>query len=272
MKKILMFLFVGIIALTMTSCEDKQIVDNTVNVYFFTANTGAERVDTIFNIEPGSKIPKPKDPVRPGFAFLGWTTDLKGEKIWDFDTDTIGNTSIILYAKWEDRILTIQYHLNGGEMATSNYPVEFKPGDTFVLPAAKKTGYKFKGWYTYEPDFVKYPNTDGTKPGDLAMSSIPRTQTDDLVLYAHWELIKVTVQFRSNHPNGISVAPNPQSKVIAYTDVVVYGDNFPTFGTVAGYEFLGWNTKSDGTGEFVLDGSMFGRTNPITLYGIWKEI
>ncbi len=69
------------------------------NVDFYTY--GGSTVESISDIEKGSKIQKPEDPVFEGFVFGGWYKSAKcldGEE-WDFDTDTVeGDT--ILHAKW----------------------------------------------------------------------------------------------------------------------------------------------------------------------------
>jgi len=272
MKKIFALLMIPIFALLLVACEDKKMPQEGINVYFFTANDGAEKKETIFDVEPGSKIEKPEDPVRPGFIFIEWTTDYEGSNPWDFDNDVVGNESVILFAQWEDLILTVSYNnLLDGRITSSSYVEEFRAGQTPVLPVARRTGYTFKGWYEYAPDFDRYPNTDGTRPGEAALSAIPSTRTTDLVLYAHWRIITVSVTFRANHPGGTSVVSNPPIRSYAYDTIVVYGDNFPTFDELEGYQFVEWNTRADGSGDSILDNEMFGRTQPTTVYGIWIE-
>ena len=51
-----------------------------------------------------------------------------------------------LYAKWDERIYTITYNLNGGELETSN-PTSYKfDSETFTLNNPTKEGYIFIGW------------------------------------------------------------------------------------------------------------------------------
>jgi len=120
------------------------------NVYFFTANTAATIVETIFDQEVGSLIEKPEDPTRSGFDFVAWYLDLTQTIEWDFENDVMPNQSIVLYAKWAPTIRTITYDLNDGEMINETYPTTFIPGSTFVLPQARRTGYLFRGWYLYD--------------------------------------------------------------------------------------------------------------------------
>lgn len=244
----------------------------TYNVYFFTANTAASTVDTIFNQEVGSLIERPEDPTRDGFDFVSWYLDLDHTIEWDFESDVMPSESIVLYAKWAPTIRTITYDLNDGEMITEDYPTTFIPGSTFVLPQARKTGYLFRGWYLYDQVLENFPNNEGTKPGDPALTTLPITAFEDIELFAHWQSIKAVVTFRSNHPGGTAVVPNPGNRVVAYGTVIDYGTTFPDdFGTVAGYTFIGWNSRADGTGTWYPDGGIFTRTLAITLYGQWQS-
>ncbi len=242
------------------------------NVYFFTANTAASQVDTIFDQEVGTLIPRPEDPTRSGFDFVAWYLDFANTIEWDFDTDLMPSESIVLYAKWAPTIRSITYDLNDGEMINETYPTTFVPGTTFVLPQARRTGYLFRGWYLYDQVLADFPNNEGTKPGDPALTTLPNTLFEDIVLYAHWQSIKAVVTFRSNHPGGTSVVPNPGNRVVAYGTVIDYGTTFPEdFGTVAGYTFMGWNSRADGTGTWYPNGGIFIRTLAITLYGQWQS-
>ena len=48
-----------------------------------------------------SKIIKPKDPVKEGFAFVGWYRDYDLTDEWDFSKDTV-ESNMHLYAKWTE--------------------------------------------------------------------------------------------------------------------------------------------------------------------------
>lgn len=55
-------------------------------------------------IEKGSKLSKPKDPVNGENIFVGWFTDEDCEKEFDFNTPV--EKDMTLYAKWSDKIQT----------------------------------------------------------------------------------------------------------------------------------------------------------------------
>ena len=68
------------------------------------------------NVEEGNIIPKPQDPVREGYNFIGWYT---GDNLWDFNT--IVYTDVELVAQWEmieeiipSNKITVNYNYEGG--------------------------------------------------------------------------------------------------------------------------------------------------------------
>jgi len=270
-KNLLTFILAS--GLFLSSCNGLNSVEPKFNVYFFTANVNASTVGTIFDQEPGTLINQPEDPTRSGFDFMGWYYDVGLTQEWDFQTDVMPEASIIFYAKWEVGIKTITYNLNGGVMTTENYQVVFSPGDNIVLPQARRLGYTFKGWFNYDQNFVLYPNSEGTKPGDKPIVTITASAYENIVIYAHWAIIQANVSFRANHPGGTTVVPNPGTIRFPYGSTIIFGTNFPQdFGIVAGYRFLGWNSVADGTGDRYNNNTVFLRTSPITLFGQWELV
>lgn len=256
----------------LASCNG-VVAEETFNVYFFTANSGATQVDTIFDQPVGETIGQPEDPLRNGFDFAGWYLDFNKTIPWDFEEDVMPEGSIVLYADWAPTIRDIIYNLNGGTMNVENYPTTFVPGQSFVLPQARRTGYQFRGWFLYEQILANFPNNEGTRPGDQGITSISANQFEDVILFAHWSAIKAVVTFRPSHPDGTSVVPNPSNRVVAYGTVINYGTNFPAdYGIVNGYVFLGWNSRVNGTGDWYANDAIFIRTLAITLYGQWQPV
>ncbi len=65
----------------------------------FMSSGGSEVAEQI--VQYGEKGDKPTEPVRDGFRFEGWYTDIHLTDEWDFDVDTVqGNMT--LYAKWSE--------------------------------------------------------------------------------------------------------------------------------------------------------------------------
>jgi uncharacterized repeat protein (TIGR02543 family) len=257
----------------LASCTGISSSKAEYNVYFFTANTGATQLDTYFDANVGETILRPEDPSRPGFVFAGWFIDYAKTLPWDFETDLMPERSLVLYAKFDVTVRNIVYNLNGGTISALDYPTTFSPGQSFVLPRARKTGYSFRGWFLYDQVLENFPNNEGTRPGDVGINSLPSTVIEDFIIYAHWSAIKAVVTFRANHPLGTSVISNPGSRTVTYGTVIQYGVNFPEdLGTVSDYVFIGWNSRANGTGDWYADGEVFTRTLAITLFGQWQPV
>lgn len=263
MKKIVFVITLLISVLVLSACNDKKYFNEDVTVSFFLFNEAGGLIPSIGGLEPGQLIPKPDDPVRPGFDFDGWSSTIDGNNVWNFDVNTVGDQSFVLFARWIPAIAEIIYDLNGGEFpANVTVPLTFNSGERIVLPQPILIGSEFLGWFLYD-----WVDETSTRPGDRGLTSIPANQVGDLVIYAHWKAIVVNVAFRTNFP--IEGGPsNPASRSVAYGSVI----DFPDFDDTLGYRFLGWNQRSDGTGIWFVNGQVFERTNRITVYAIWEKI
>jgi uncharacterized repeat protein (TIGR02543 family) len=260
MKKLFVLVFLVINIMMLSACADTQSPDELINVIFFVGNTGSS-VESYINVEAGTKIDEPEAPVRAGFSFLGWYEDIEKTKLWDFDNDVLGDTTMILYAKWEPLVLDLFFDLNGGTMLTDDYPSSFTAGETFVLPTARRTGFTFIAWFTYD-----WEDASSTKPGDKGYQNVPTNVSEDLYLYAHWKPIVVTVTFRANYPVEDEGPANPNSISIPYGTLI----DFPILEDTNDYVFLGWNTRSDGEGDWYVNGEIFTRSQRLTIYGVWQ--
>jgi uncharacterized repeat protein (TIGR02543 family) len=261
MKKILIAIAMFAMVLTLSACTDQKYETDKANVLFFTANFGSTPVDPYIGVEPGSLIEEPAAPSRPGFTFNGWYKDYQWTDPWDFDTDTVGEDSIILYAGWIPMTFSIIYDLNGGSMVQSTWVTTFQPGDNKVLPQASLTGYTFVAWYTYD-----WVDESSTIPGDPGYQSLPKEQYEDLYLYAHYEPVSARVSFRVNYPEETGGPEAPSSVTMDYGTVI----DFDPLPDTDDYTFIGWNTRPDGSGDFYINGDLFDRTQRITLYGVWE--
>jgi len=265
MKKILTLIMVLILGVVVVGCTEQKYNDKTINVIFFTgSNQGASEVIPLIGIEPGTLIEKPEDPVRAGFKFGGWFKEINFNNPWDFETDQVGEKSIVIYAKWESAISIIIYDWNGGIPPTIPYPEEYNTGDNSVLPIPKRTGFQFLAWYTYDWD----ENNPYTKPGDRGYQTIPANAIGELNLYAHWEAISVNVTFKVNFPIEGEGPEAPKIIKMTYGDVI----NFSSLSDTSGYKFIGWNLLANGQGAMFNNGEQFTRTQRTTVYAIWEKI
>ena len=261
MKRILLVITLVISVLALSACDNSNPEVEPITVIFFTANSGSTQVESYFNVTPNTKIEEPADPTRTGFIFDGWYKDFLLTQPWDFDTDTVDTKSIVLYASWIPGLHTITFDLNGGEFKDGAViDTEFLSGESMVLPIPKRTGYIFISWYDYD-----WVDESSTKPGDPGFTTLPENTFEDVILYAHWESVSVTVQFHANYPEDGGPS-NPSNITVYYGEII----DFDALADTDDYSFVGWNTRADGTGTFFNNGEIFERTQRTYLFAIWE--
>ncbi len=206
MKKILLLFFVILSAtLLFVSCKD----DKKTEYYTVRFDSNGSVAYQSRAIESGELIPKPEDPTRVGYNFLGW---FMGSEKWDFETDTV-NSNITLKAEWERVIHTVRFDANGGS----------EVGDQTVAsgdfanepPTPTRKNHKFLGWF--------YNN----KPWNFDTDRV----RDIITLVAEWEPYPTyTVTFDTK--GGTSVD----------TQYIILGNHLstPKTTTKANAKFIGW--------------------------------
>ena len=186
-------------------------------------------------------------PTRTGYEFNGWYYN--GEKILDTTIISVAKDHT-LKADWTPLDYTITFDSNGGEVteALRNIAYDSRYGE---LPTPTRKGYTFDGWYT----------KDGSKVGADYITK------GDAVLYAHW---KYEVVYDANGGTGTmsSVTHSSDAANTLSTNQFVR----------EGYEFVDWNTQSDGKGysydpTFAGDLVKVGAGEiRITLYAQWRPV
>ena len=129
------------------------------------------------------------------------------------------------------------YYSIGTALTSSNYS---SAGST-AIPTARTAGTYTVYYYT--PGNTNYLE----KSGNVQVTVVATTYT---VTY---------------NANGGSGAPANQSKILGTN--LVLSSIAPTR---SGYDFVSWNTKSDGTGTSYNAGGTYTQDAPLTLYAIWK--
>lgn len=130
-----------------------------------------------------------------------------------------------------------------------------------------RTGYTFSGWNTAA-------NGSGTwyQPGDVVnmgklatIGELKQSKQTSLGLYAQWTLDPITVHYDGNGATGGSVSDQKTGRNVPIT---ISQNGF----TWANHEFLGWNTKSDGSGTSYKAGDKNAFGSNTTLYAQWKAL
>lgn len=212
-------------------------------------------------------------PTRSGYTFVNWNTKSDGSGTNYASGATYNtNANITLYAIWKTNSsggdtttkYTVSYNANGGSGTPSNQTKT--QGTNLVLSSTKPTrsGYTFVNW-----------NTKGDGTGKSYAPGATYSTDANLTLYAIWKINasggpvtkKYTIKFDANGGTGTT-----KEVVCDYgSKCTLTGNAF----TRDGYEFTGWNTKSDGNGVSYRDGAVVKDLSSVdgsivTLYAKWK--
>ncbi|MCU0105516.1 DUF4886 domain-containing protein [Acholeplasma vituli] len=120
-------------------------------------------------VTAGSVLTEPETPVKEGYIFDGWYTDLSYTTEWDF-TDVVNN-NLTLYAKWNLIKPVVTFDTEGGSEVDS---IVASRGRTIARPEDPvKAGFVFAGWFMDEA----YENLFNFET-EVVM--------EDITLYAKW--------------------------------------------------------------------------------------
>lgn len=208
-------------------------------------NGGAFTSDAAFTISIESGTVELATPVKNGAAFEGWylTPDYSGEAVARVECNA---SDIDLYARWSDEVYTIRYELCGGSLSESN-PETVMAGQSVVLNEPVRRGYNFVGWYD-APD------------GGNRYDSVGGENAENLTLYARWQESGSYFSITYHADGGTLLGENPQT--------VGAGEVHDLFGASKDfYDFIGWNTSEDGSGEWVE--RLYGVRGDTHLYAIY---
>ena len=202
-----------------------------------------------------------------GYNFAGWNTKTDG-KGTNYEANTKvknltaeNGATVTLYAQWANRgTHNINYVLNDGKHIDSP-TTSFKETEDVTLGTAERTGYTFGGWYEAE-DFS----------GTAVTSWKSGEKTEDVTLYAKWDANTYKVKFDKNADDATGEAP--EEIKATYDKEFALPEN--TF-TKIGYNFAGWNTKTDGKGtNYKANANARNLTEEnnatVTLYAKWEAI
>lgn len=213
--------------------------------------------------------------VRKGYQFAGWTADQNSNQIYCKPGEIyhIPNHDQILYAVWKPDSYEVRFRDNvpedddtlQGEMLsmTGYYDA------SFVMPVCtwKRKGYQFAGWNTCA-------NGSGMSYAEKeAVQNLYDEEKSVLTLYATWLPIRGKIQYHSNFPVDRSAIGKGEMSGTEYQ----YDRKWalePCHFTLQGYDFMGWNTRADGTGQSFADGEEMYRkiseSGTQNLYAVWS--
>lgn len=123
-------------------------------------------------VKEGDMVEKSKDPTKVNYKFLGW---YDGDNLFDFQTKV--KSDIVLTAKFEKILVTVNFDLDGGDGTKS---LDVTRGDKLIKPKdPTKFGYRFIKWTLNGEDY-----------------DFNSVVNDDMTLMAKWVAIEyVKVKF-----------------------------------------------------------------------------
>lgn len=242
--------------------------ENYVVMYNANGGTGAPRPQ-ITKLGESTEL-RSEPAVWGNHTFLGWSYEPDSAQA-DFPTEGINilenkeNQRIItLYAVWSfDPVETpvkLSYDLNGGPETLVLPDRWVTKGGWLQIPREVPVWnslYIFHGW-SRDP----YAGDSEYLPGEAIC------MTEDTVLYAVWKYspaptaVKVTFQ-----DTGSGTASGLPGVIHTAPDVpVCLPDTIPV---KSGQQFIGWNTKADGSGSFHMPGALVSAPEDLVLYAQW---
>ena len=227
---------------------------------------------------PGSR----KAPVYRGYTFKGWNTDPEAtEAQSEVIMPENVRASKTLYAVWEkDKGMRLTYIHDDSTGSTPFDPTVYykdNEADIHYMPAPSRTGYTFEGWDVQDTDIeLRQANTEDAKlaiTDELFEKASPYGSSSDIVqlfLKPAFKANEYTVKFDGNGATG--EAPEDISKTYG-TDAEMPGKG--SLQGQKGFEFKGWNTAADGSGQTIAAGTESwdvsnSEGDNVTLYAIWE--
>jgi uncharacterized repeat protein (TIGR02543 family) len=187
----------------------------------------------------GKLASEPDEPTCKDHTFLGWYTDKTFENRWHFTADTMPETDVTLYAKWQMKAYTVSYNANGGTGSMSDQTVMWGENLNLRSNAFSRNGYRFLGWNT---------KADGSGTAYANAQPIQSWAIEEnLVLYAIWTKKPVTAtnQYTIIYEPGIHGTFRMQT-----ITGLKAGESTPAAPTITGKKgwiFKGWSPRPSNT-------------------------
>lgn len=211
---------------------------------------GGSVVPTQF-VKSGNTASLPGDPTKTGYEFEGWyTSSTVFNDTTKFDFANVKITdNITLYAEWSRAYYRVTIDPDNG-----SYPIsdEFYYGQTNVLNNAYFRNYLQREGYKTGYDWNGLVQEGSTKVLTVAEAdAIIAQATSDVAFKFAWKAKTYPLYFM-NYKNESQQQELAASVAFDTTYTVPNVKYIPN-----GYDFAGWNTKSDGSGTFYYPGDTY---------------
>ncbi|MCL2271037.1 MAG: InlB B-repeat-containing protein, partial [Treponema sp.] len=230
-----------------------QWVLNTYTVSFY-ANGASGNAPPAQTVDAASAITLPDEGglSKPGYFFGGWNTKEDGSGInCSANSLLIVTGSLSLYALWVEIgtvTHTVLFDSNGGTAVPGQIVIS---GNQAARPQnPSRSGYSFVNWYS--------------DSGLGAVYDFSAPVTENITLFAGWNIVQYTVTFNINGAEGTV----PESRTVNAGSEIILPDN--TGISKGDYLFGGWNANAAGTGINYSAHGVLVPDSTITLYAKWN--
>lgn len=144
MKRYVNLLLIFLFGLFLISCNEE--IEKTYYTIGFDSDNGEKYENVVIEGKQQINLPTP---TKEGYNFKGWYPSEKYVEGTIVTNETYFQKNVTLYAKWEEKDITINLDLDGGHFKNSELPtkLDVKAFDEIVLEKVYKDGYLFLGWY-----------------------------------------------------------------------------------------------------------------------------
>ncbi len=270
--------------IAMAISDVATVTINSIKYYTVTFNSeGGSAVAQITDVLYGAKITKPTDPAKTGYSFAGWYKDSGLTTIWDFETDTIPANNITLYAKWIPAQDSITMVASSNSVKTSdsfNQVFTLNINNDTVIGEVYRSDISLSGVFS-SLSLAEVNNNETTVTAEVYgnLSSVGTgiiTINDDKLSNRTSQLSATvtvtskptyTVSYNSNGATSGSIPTDNNS--YEQGDSAIVKDNIGNLNKT-GYKFIGWNTKTYGTGvDYAKGDTIIVENSNIELYANW---
>ena len=223
----------------------------------FDAHGGTLSFDHVDTDGSGNATIPAEEPTKDGNTFQGWSDDPESGEVDYLPGDTLTLSSDMkLYAVWQKDVVIYQlmFDSHGGTLSFDHVDTDENGNATIPAEEPTKDGNTFQGWADDpESGVVMY------LPGDTL------TLSNDMKLYAVWEVNPVTVQIRFDAAGGSGA---PEAINAEKGSQVIIPDQAPT---KDGFNFLGWASDPE-SGQVKYTPGQEITADDMRLYAVWEEV
>lgn len=214
--------------------------EDSLRVYF-NYNTPEMHGGVEISVSAGETVTPPEEPVREGYRFAGWYTNITCNKAYDFTQPVTKQTR--LFAGWVPTSITVTFQMN--TEGASPVQTTVAVGETIPEPAAPvREGYTFQGWSTQATGGALY---------DFSAPAPERNVT----LYAVWKQESAKITYVLDNGTTETAQAEFGEAIVPMADP-----------QREDYAFVGWYTALTGGEPFDFSAPV---TSDVRIYAHWQQ-